>query len=87
MDLEHITMEELSAEAKRRGYKLMPVSSRPRFERCLCGHNVHQWQYQKGQTRVVCKMCGMAGPWVQGKDPKVIEGWNRMISAKRSGNQ
>lgn len=80
-----MTLQELKAEAKRQGYKLIKTT-RPRFERCLCGHNIHQWQYQKGQTRVVCKTCGLAGPWVHGKDPKVIEGWNRMIIAKRSGN-
>ena len=39
---EPLTLEELKAEAKRQGYKLIK-DKHPRFERCLCGHNVHQW--------------------------------------------
>ena len=39
---EPLTLEELKAEAKRQGYKLIKAK-KPRFKRCLCGHNVHQW--------------------------------------------
>ena len=37
-----MALEELKTEAKRQGYKLIKAK-RPRFEPCLCGHNVHQW--------------------------------------------
>ena len=78
-----MTYEELKAEAKRQGYKLIK-DKRPRFERCLCGHNVHQWCSRAGTERMVyCKHCGLESPWVRGGDAKVIEAWNAMILEKR----
>lgn len=78
-----MTLEELKAEAKRQGYKLIKAT-RPRFERCLCGHNVHQWCSRRGMEKMVyCKHCGLESPWVRGGDDKVIEAWNEMILEKR----
>lgn len=78
-----MTYEELKAEAKRQGYKLIK-DKHPRFERCLCGHNVHQWCSRRGMEKMVyCKHCGLESPWVRGGDDKVIEAWNEMILEKR----
>lgn len=60
---EPLTLEELKAEAKRQGYKLIKAKT-PRFERCLCGHNVHQWCSRTGMEQMVyCKHCGLESPW------------------------
>lgn len=77
-----MTLQELNAEAKRQGYKLIKAK-RPRFERCLCGHNVHQWVSGPKGWAVYCKHCGLESPWVRGGDDKVIEAWNEMILEKR----
>lgn len=78
-----MTLEELKTEAKRQGYKLVK-GKKPRFERCLCGHNVHQWCSRRGMEEMVyCKHCGLESPWVRGGDDKVIEAWNEMILEKR----
>ena len=83
MEPGHMTLEELKAEAKRQGYKLIKAKT-PRFERCLCGHNVHQWCSRAGTEQMVyCKHCGLESPWVRGGDAKVIEAWNAMILEKR----
>lgn len=79
---EPLTLEELKAEAKRQGYKLIKAK-KPRFERCLCGHNVHQWCSGPEGWMVYCKHCGLESPWVRGGDDKVIEAWNAMILEKR----
>lgn len=78
-----LTLEELKAEAKRQGYKLIK-DKHPRFERCLCGHNVHQWCSRRGMENMVyCKHCGLESPWVKGGNAAVIEAWNAMILEKR----
>ena len=77
-----MALEELKAEAKRQGYKLIK-DKRPRFERCLCGHNVHQWHYHKGKTWITCKICGLQSLPAEGGESQAIEMWNRMILEKR----
>ena len=66
------------------GCKKYKKATRPRFERCLCGHNVHQWCSRGGKERMVyCKHCGLESPWVRGGSDKVVEAWNTMILEKR----
>ena len=79
---EPMTWEELKAEAKRWGYKLIKAK-RPRFEPCLCGHNVHQWVSGPKGWAVYCKHCGLYGPWAKKSHNAVIVEWNAMISEKR----
>ena len=79
---EPLTLEELKAEAKRQGYKLIKAK-RPRFERCLCGHNVHQWVSGPKGWAVYCKHCGLYGPWAKKSHNAVIVAWNTMILEKR----
>lgn len=80
----HMTLEELKAEAKRQGYKLIKVKT-PRFEPCLCGHNVHQWVSGPKGWAVYCKHCGLNSPWAAKNKTAVIEAWNEMIRARRRG--
>ena len=79
-----MTLEELKAEAKRQGYKLIKAK-RPRFEVCLCGHNVHQWVSGPEGWMVYCKHCGLNSPWTAKNKTAVIEAWNEMIRARRKG--
>lgn len=81
---EPLTLEELKAEAKRQGYKLIKAK-RPRFEPCLCGHNVHQWVSGPKGWAVYCKHCGLYVPWVKKSHNAVIVAWNEMIRARRRG--
>ena len=81
---EPLTWEELKAEAKRQGYKLIKAK-RPRFEPCLCGHNVHQWVSGPEGWMVYCKHCGLNSPWAAKNKTSVIEAWNEMIRARRMG--
>ena len=77
-----MTLQELKAEAKRQGYKLIKAKT-PRFERCLCGHNVHQWVSSPKGWAVYCKHCGLYGPWAKKSHNAVIVAWNAMILEKR----
>ena len=77
-----LTLQELKAEAKRQGYKLVKAK-RPRLERCLCGHNVHQWVSGPEGWAVYCKHCGLEGPWAKKSHIAVIVAWNTMILEKR----
>ena len=79
---ELLTLQELKAEAKRQGYKLIKAK-RPRFEPCLCGHNVHQLVSGPKGWAVYCKHCGLYGPWAKKSHNAVIVEWNAMISEKR----
>ena len=83
---EPLTLEELKAEAKRQGYKLIKAK-KPRFERCLCGHNVHQWVSGPKGWAVYCKHCGLYGPWAKKSHNAVIVAWNAMILEKRKEAQ
>ena len=82
MEPGHMTLEELKAEAKRQGYKLIK-GKRPKFERCLCGHNVYQWVSGPEGWAVYCKHCGLQGPWAKKSHNAVIVAWNAMILEKR----
>ena len=77
-----MTLEELKAEAKRQGYKLIKAK-RPRFEPCLCGHNDHQWVSGPEGWAVYCKHCGLESPWVKKSHNAVIVAWNAMILKNR----
>ena len=81
-----MTLEELKAEAERHGYTLIK-RSRPRFECCLCGRNVHQWASGPEGWMVYCKHCGLAGPWAKKSYGAVVRAWNEMMLDKRKEAQ
>lgn len=79
-----LTLEELKAEAKRQGYKLIK-SETLRFEKCLCGGTRREWWYGPKGVKVVCQRCGLESPWVprcEGENG-VKKAWNAMILEKR----
>ena len=77
-----MTLEELKAEAKKMGYKLIKDSPYERFLPCTCGCNKRESRfiplsYHRGIVRYVCKKCGKAAEGVDEKDAK--HNWNLMI--------
>ena len=81
---EPLTLEELKAEAKRQGYKLIKDEN-IRFEPCLCGGTRHEWWSGPEGVKVVCLRCGLESPWVPRSKGKngVKKAWNAMILEKR----
>lgn len=79
-----MTLEELKAEAKRQGYKLIKDEN-IRFEPCLCGGARREWWSGPEGHKVVCLRCGLESPWVPRSKGKngVKKSWNAMILEKR----
>jgi len=79
-----LTLEELKAEAKRQGYKLIKDEN-IQFEPCLCGGTRREWWSGPEGHKVVCLRCGLESPWVprcEGKNG-AKKAWNAMILEKR----
>lgn len=81
---ELLTLQELKAEAKRQGYKLIKDEN-IRFEPCLCGGTRHEWWSGPEGVKVVCLRCGLESPWVPRSKGKngVKKVWNAMILKNR----
>lgn len=79
-----LTLEELKAEAKRQGYKLIKDEN-IHFEPCLCGGTRREWWSGPEGNKVVCLRCGLESPWVPRSKGKngVKKAWNAMILEKR----
>ena len=79
-----MTLEELKAEAKRQGYKLIK-DEKIHFEPCLCGGTRREWWYGPEGVKVVCLRCGLESPWVPRSKGKngVKKVWNAMILKNR----
>lgn len=79
-----MTLEELKAEAKRQGYKLIKDEN-IKFEPCLCGGTRREWWSGPEGVKVVCLRCGLESPWVPRSKGKngVKKSWNAMILKKR----
>ena len=81
---ELLTLQELKAEAKRQGYKLIKDEN-IKFEPCLCGGTRREWWSGPEGNKVVCLRCGLESPWVPRSKGKngVKKVWNAMILKKR----
>ena len=81
---EPLTLDELKAEAKRQGYKLIKDEN-IHFEPCLCGGTRREWWSGPEGHKVVCLRCGLESPWVPRSKGKngVKKAWNTMILEKR----
>lgn len=79
-----MTLEELKAEAKRQGYKLIKDEN-IQFEPCLCGGTRREWWSGPEGHKVVCLRCGLESPWVPRSKGKngVKKAWNATILEKR----
>lgn len=81
---ELLTLQELKAEAKRQGYKLIKDEN-IKFEPCLCGGTRREWWSGPEGVKVVCLRCGLESPWVPRSKGKngVKKVWNAMILKNR----
>lgn len=80
-----MTLKELKAEAKKRGYKLVKDSRAPKFNPCTCGCKVlEKWvsRWPDGNFYyLVCKKCGKKSGY--GKtQAEAVKQWNEMIESE-----
>lgn len=84
-----MTLEELKAEAKAMGYKLIKDNPKPKLLRCTCGSNHRGWWSTSANTgkfgdllwQLECKKCGKRSEWAD-SERGVIEKWNEMIESE-----
>lgn len=57
-----MTVEQLKEEATKLGYSVVKIRRRPKFIKCICGHNSHKKYFSEGCTIFFqCKICGLKG--------------------------
>lgn len=82
-----MTLDELKAEAKMHGYKLIKDNPKPKLLKCTCGRkNFAHWSRPKEdgvgfEWNIECRECGKASGWAD-SERKAIEKWNEMIESK-----
>lgn len=70
-----MTLEELKAEAKKMGYKLVKDSPYERWNACTCGHNRRTLWTTPNGYRYVCNKCGRS---VEGRTQREAKkNWNK----------
>ena len=77
-----MTLKELKAEAKKRGYKLVKDSRAPKLSPCTCGCKILEWRVSKWPDGrfyyFACKKCGKKSEY--GKtQAEAAKQWNEMI--------
>lgn len=79
-----MTLDELKAEAKMHGYKLIKDNPKPKLLKCTCGRkNFGKWTRPKEdgfgfEWKIECRKCGKASEW-EDREREAIEKWNEMI--------
>ena len=74
-----LTLDELKAEAKRQGYKLIKDNPMPKLSTCICGSkNRILWSCAEGWY-YECGRCGRTAEPGRTKC-KARENWNRMVT-------
>lgn len=87
MEEMEMTLEELKAEAKAQGYKLIKDNPKPKLLKCTCGRkNFGKWTRPKEdgfgfEWNIECRKCGKASGWAD-SERKAIEKWNEMIESE-----
>ena len=82
-----MTLEELKAEAKAQGYKLIKDKPKPKLLKCTRGRkNFGKWTRNKedgssSEWKIECRKCGKASGWAD-SERKAIEKWNEMIESE-----
>ena len=75
-----MTLDELKAEAKRQGYKLIKDNPVPKMLPCVCGANRRaEWTNIRGKYCYECMKCGRTSSWGDTRR-EARENWNRMVS-------
>ena len=77
-----MTVEELKAEAKKLGYKIIPVSESIKLLPCVCGckRRTHWWTV-KGMF-YQCNQCGLKAP-IGENETEAKKLWNKMIEENK----
>ncbi|MBQ2099491.1 MAG: hypothetical protein II477_00305, partial [Lachnospiraceae bacterium] len=76
---EPMTLDELKAEAKRQGYKLIKDNPMPKLIPCICGSKRRiMWHYADGWY-FECDKCGRTA-YPGRTERKARENWNRMVN-------
>lgn len=79
-----MTFEELKAEAKAKGYNLIPVKKQEKFLPCTCGCNRREhwirWVDDGTETILKCCKCGKSASGMSEAEAK--RNWNEMIRAE-----
>lgn len=57
----NITVEQLKEEAAKLGYSVVKINKRPKYIKCICGHNIHTKYFSGGCIFFQCKHCGLKG--------------------------
>ena len=83
-----MTLDELKAEAKMHGYKLIKDNPKPKLLRCTCGKkDIGRWTRPSEndlcdyQWKMECRVCGKRSEWAD-SERKAIEMWNEMIESE-----
>lgn len=76
-----MTLEELKAEAKAQGYKLMPIYPYIKLSPCRCGRKKpEQWYRTDGSGTIffMCPICDFAGPDCK-TEREARKAWNAAV--------
>ena len=75
-----MTLDELKAEAKRQGYKLIKDTKMPKMLPCVCGAERRvELSNTRGAYCYECMKCGRAASWGDTRR-EARENWNRMVN-------
>ena len=79
-----MTLDELKAEAKAQGYRLMPIQPYIKLLPCKCGRKrgAQLWYNVPNETHFYkCRNCGLTAP--EGKNEREARKlWNEMVEAE-----
>ena len=81
-----MTLEELKAEAKKHGYKLIKDTPYVRLTPCVCGHKGHgqyaNWSNKQAPHYLKCYRCGFASEPARTKHEAKLK-WNECVENAR----
>lgn len=81
-----MTLEELKTEAKKQGYRLIPITKKEPFLPCTCGCNrrTHWWKWDINRDVYILR-CERCGKEARGSSElEVRRNWNEMIRKERN---
>ena len=83
-----MTLEELKAEAKKHGYKLIKEKPYIRLSHCICGHkSISQWiHFNGGGYSFGCRKCDFESPPCKTKYEAKLK-WNECVEQARKENE
>lgn len=76
-----MTVEQLKEEAAKLGYSVVKIRKRPKFIKCICGHNLHTKYFSGGTIFFQCKHCGLKGDKSK-TEYEAIRNFNKVVEEK-----